>query len=249
MNTKNEYGIIYKATNLINQKSYIGMTTKSLEERAYSHEKTSNSRNEKFSRLPINKAFKEFGFDSFSWEIIDKADSAEELAQKEIFWIDFYKSYGEFGYNSTMGGLGLKKIWTEEEKLSFGRNQIGSKNNTAKLNEEKVQLIADLIIEGHSQREIARRFNVTFPTIGYIARGDRWSHAIPEEKLQKMKEATLKNTIVPQKEYTKLTDNIVRLIKNDLREGQTHKDLAFKYNVSCSQISSISIGRTWKHVV
>lgn len=96
------YGIIYKVTNNVNQKVYIGQTTTSIEERMYHHiyraEKELNITHTHF----IN-AIRKYGKDSFSWEEIDSADTREELNEKEIYWIQYYNSI-ENGYNIQAGG-------------------------------------------------------------------------------------------------------------------------------------------------
>jgi len=98
------YGIIYCVTNIINNKKYIGQTTKSLKVRKRNHLSTIK-RNETAFQKAINK----YGKENFTWEIIDHAHSLEELNSKEIFWIDYYNTYGKNGYNMTLGGQGGNK--------------------------------------------------------------------------------------------------------------------------------------------
>jgi group I intron endonuclease len=77
------------------------MTTKSLRERRQTHQQDFLSN--KKSKYILYKAFKKYGFESFSWEIIDVATSKEELKEKEKFWIKEYDSFNT-GYNMTLGG-------------------------------------------------------------------------------------------------------------------------------------------------
>jgi len=91
--------IIYKATNLLNNKVYIGQTIRILELRKICHE------NSKDSKMLICKAIQKHGKENFSWIQIDSASSKEELSSKEIFWIRTYMSTNrQFGYNITIGG-------------------------------------------------------------------------------------------------------------------------------------------------
>ena len=120
------YGIIYKATNLINSKIYIGKTTQTLEDRIVKH----------YSQLKddtyFHRALKKYPKDNWHWEEIDIADSLEEINEKERYWISFYKAMNpDVGYNRTEGGDGppsmdkinydksretrLKRHYTEEE--------------------------------------------------------------------------------------------------------------------------------------
>lgn len=95
--------IIYKVTNKINGKVYIGQTTKTLEYRKMRHRTQVTCRR----KYPIHYAFIKHGFDNFDWEILDTATTREELDQKEIHYISLYKSYGRYGgYNMNEGGNG-----------------------------------------------------------------------------------------------------------------------------------------------
>jgi group I intron endonuclease len=92
--------IIYKCENKISGKVYIGQSVKSLEDRKEQHIKKSNSPKSKF-----HKALKSYGVDNFNWEIIDTANSKDELNQKEMHYILEYNSM-ENGYNMVNGGTG-----------------------------------------------------------------------------------------------------------------------------------------------
>lgn len=121
------YGLIYKVTNLINGKCYIGKTSKTIEERRYEHEYEADN-------IPSNKVFhkalRKYSRDSFEWEIIDYGNSDDELSQKEMFWIDHYKSYigrpDAHGYNMTLGGEGgMGYRHTEEAKAKMSEHWKG----------------------------------------------------------------------------------------------------------------------------
>lgn len=104
---------IYKITNKINNKIYIGQTTKTINLRWQRHctDALSNRTNTKFA-----KAIRKYGKDNFIVEKIDTAQNKEELNQKEIYWINYYNSILE-GYNSVDGGgdSNTYKYKTEEE--------------------------------------------------------------------------------------------------------------------------------------
>lgn len=119
------YGIIYKVTNIINSKIYIGQTKRTLEKRRYFHLYES-----KHTRLDFHfyRAIKKYGQENFLWETIDKAFSREELLDKEIYWIKFYNSsHIDSGYNMTNGGEGFGSP-TDQVKKSMGRNMVLEKN-------------------------------------------------------------------------------------------------------------------------
>jgi group I intron endonuclease len=110
--------IIYKSTNNITGKIYIGQTTKSLEQRIKGHIKESKIDKNRPFLSSINK----YGEDNFIFETIDSADNLDELNNKEIYWIDFYNSISPNGYNVTGGGQGKKMIKTKElgKRISEG---------------------------------------------------------------------------------------------------------------------------------
>lgn len=110
--------IIYKVTNLLNGKVYIGQTRRSLEARWAQHCRDVQS---KISCFELQKAIKEFGADNFSIEQIDSAESKSEADEKEVFWIKFYNSVNE-GYNTSPGGKAggnRKKVKAVESGLVF----------------------------------------------------------------------------------------------------------------------------------
>ena len=87
---KNYY--IYKITNLVNGKTYIGETCTSIDNRFKRHfEKSSNC-------VKLKRAFAKYGIENFAVESIDHAQNQEEAFNKEAFWIKYYDSI-ENGYN------------------------------------------------------------------------------------------------------------------------------------------------------
>lgn len=128
-----------------NGKSYIGATTKTLQSRVKSHIAQSNSG----SDYPVHLAIKKY-FDSISWEILCKADSLEELYEKEVFFIKHFNSLiKENGYNVKPGGFYL--TGTHGKKLSEKRKEFFSvKENREKHSAEhggEPFLVYDLILQ------------------------------------------------------------------------------------------------------
>lgn len=95
-------GLIYKACNVHNGKCYIGKTVKQLSRRKTEHKNYAIRQNGK-SAFP--SAIRKYGFDSFSWEILEDSISNEYLNEREAFYIKENKSNTE-GYNMTNGGDG-----------------------------------------------------------------------------------------------------------------------------------------------
>ncbi len=106
--------LIYKVTNLINGKIYIGQTTTSLEQRKKEHEYRA-SREDR--QTYFYNALNLYGNQNFKWEIIEYDIDFNELNNREEYWISYYKSnIKEFGYNMTKGGDNADNLnrWREE---------------------------------------------------------------------------------------------------------------------------------------
>lgn len=114
--------IIYKVTNLINGKIYIGQTKHSLEYRKNQHFRETKSKKDD---MYFHRALYKYGFDNFQWEIIENITSIEDLNNKEIFYINLYNSTNRTkGYNRKLGGE--QGLCSEETKYLIG---IASKRN------------------------------------------------------------------------------------------------------------------------
>lgn len=100
-------GYIYKITNIINNKIYIGLTTQTVEERWRQHVSSAFYKKSKNYNEVFKKAIRKYGDNSFKIEIIDNSDNLEELKEKEKYWIKQYNccyANGGIGYNGTEGG-------------------------------------------------------------------------------------------------------------------------------------------------
>ena len=90
------YGYIYKTTNLINEKIYIGQHKgKTIDNKYFG------------SGILIKRSLKKYGKENFKCELIDNADNKSDLDSKEIYWIEKLDSRNiEIGYNIVSGGNG-----------------------------------------------------------------------------------------------------------------------------------------------
>lgn len=95
--------IIYKVTNKVNNKIYIGQTINSLEYRKKQHEK--DCRRNKYYNNRFHNALIKYGFDSFIWECLCECLTIEELNKKEQYYISKYNTTDKsLGYNLKLGG-------------------------------------------------------------------------------------------------------------------------------------------------
>lgn len=97
-------GKIYRAINILNNKSYIGKTFKDFEWYKKQHINHALNNYDKYSR-PFYNAIRKYGSENFKWELLFKGECSEyKLSQLEIFWIDRYNTCFGYGYNCTIGG-------------------------------------------------------------------------------------------------------------------------------------------------
>lgn len=103
---------IYIIKNKINDKVYVGKTSKSIEERFKTHIKDSV----KFPHRKLYNDMIKFGYQNFYIKNLDTADNNDSASELEKFYIKKYNSYHN-GYNGNYGGDGKKliddKIWTK----------------------------------------------------------------------------------------------------------------------------------------
>ena len=135
--------IIYKATNLVNGKVYVGQTVNTLKYRKDQHWREAICPSRK--NVHFHNALLKYGIDNFEFEIIDRARDVDELNKKESYWIDYYNSTdSRYGYNKDSGGKsgGFKSQETkekigkvvstrncyEDERWSFERNSNLERN-------------------------------------------------------------------------------------------------------------------------
>lgn len=121
---------IYKITNLINNKVYIGKTEISILGRWKDHCKAAENPSDKDYDLYFHRAIRKYGKDNFTIEEIDTSEDSEELKKKEKYWIAYYNSY-EKGYNSTLGGDGQCK-YNYDDIVNYYLNNNFSITETCK---------------------------------------------------------------------------------------------------------------------
>ena len=93
---------IYKITNLINGKSYIGQSV-NIEKRFIQHKSVAYNPNDKNYNYPLYRAIRKYGVENFSFEVLEECNVGE-LNNKEIYYISKYNAHSKFGYNQDDGG-------------------------------------------------------------------------------------------------------------------------------------------------
>ena len=115
---------IYRITNLINNKVYIGQTINKPLNR-WSRYRYETKRN--FYQYPIYLAIRKHGIENFIFELICSCFDLDELNKKETWFIDNYNSNDpKYGYNCDRGGN--NKIFNKTTLQNMSRIHSGKNN-------------------------------------------------------------------------------------------------------------------------
>lgn len=111
---------VYKATNRVNGKCYIGITSREIDCRWREHLSRSRN-NDRNSRLYA--AMRKYGSEAFVVEVLDQSDTEESIRELERKYIASCDSYNN-GYNCNLGGEGFLKF-PEEIRRKISESQKG----------------------------------------------------------------------------------------------------------------------------
>lgn len=116
-------GKIYKITNLINGKVYIGQTIVALNKRWKQH-----CNDKRAGRVSlIGQSIKRHGKENFTIEIVDLSDTYEDLNKKEIEYIKKFNSLSPSGYNLREGGNQAGFSDRARAKMSLSQKKLAKK--------------------------------------------------------------------------------------------------------------------------
>ena len=152
-------GFIYKITNNLNGKSYIGQTIQNVKERFYQHCAVKCS--QAVLNMAIHKAINKYGKSNFTVQVIEEVKSVY-LNDRERYWIKYYNSYNN-GYNSTKGGQDGIKLFKNldvesiirEYKSGKSLRRIGNIFNVDK------QTIKDLLVRNNIKLRTTRTYKLS----------------------------------------------------------------------------------------
>ena len=222
---------IYKITNKINGKIYIGQSN-NCERRFQEHCYPSRA---KSSRIPVDIAIKKYGKENFSFEVIEQCN-LNQLNSREEYWIKYFNSI-EKGYNCNPGGA---------------QASVGSNNGRAKLTEEDIIIIRKAYAEHKKQKDVYKQFKdkISFSSFQAAWQGKSWSHIMPEVFTEENKNYYIYQNSIGSKGFSaKLTDDEVIEIRhryiNETAE-QIYQD--YKDRIKYQTLQQILWGRTYKHL-
>ena len=206
---------LYKIINNVNGKIYIGQSIHP-ERRWKEHIQHAVNGVDNY---PIHLAIKKYGKENFSFEIIKWSEIYNE-EEKQL--IKQYNSLVPNGYNVGKGG---------ENYITYGKDNPRNKVK----NEILPLIIQDLKQNQLSDREIAKKYNLTDKIIADINHG--YTHKIENEQYPlRIKRGKQKLTLIQVNEIKKLLEN----------STLSYQQIANNYNVSKGAIYHINKGLTFK---
>lgn len=213
---------IYKITNQLNQKSYIGKTQRNLEVRWQEHLK--NYYKGGFKNRPLYTAFKKYGIENFVINILEEVPD-EDCAERECFWIKFYKSYGNSGYNATIGGEGSSRL--DYNKIIEDYKNHKNISEVARINNAHPEYISDILKE-----------NGIEPISGGKVTASKTS-----KKVKMLDKVTLEVLFT----FSSQTEAARYLIKNNLTGIVEVKSASSKISLVCRGKRKTFAGYVWKY--
>ena len=225
---------IYKITNKINNHSYIGLSTK-VEERWKYHQSPYNQQRESYKNL--YKAFKKYGIENFTFEILEEC-SVQELGEKEKYYIAKYDTYKN-GYNMTTGG----------------EDNVGSAHPNHKLTDEDVINIRIRYNNLERRKEVYELYKDRIGESGFgkIWKGESWKHIMPEVYTAENKEFHLHNTgnKGSSNGRSRLTEEDVLTIRTRKKNGEQLKDVYedYKDKLTKGSFKNVWSYQNWKNIV
>jgi group I intron endonuclease len=205
--------IIYKVTNKITEKIYIGKTANKFNKRRNQHKHSALNGN---SNTYFHKAIRKYGWDNFEWEIIEECGNNDFLCEREVYWINFYNTMNnEKGYNLTNGGEGLVGFNPNEES----RKKMSNSHKGVKLSEEHRKAIG----EGQKGRVISEE---TRKKIGDAQRGksrDVKGEIHPNSKLSEDDVVKIKELLLKRESQRKIAKmfGVTRNVITSIQKGKT----------------------------
>ena len=229
---------IYKITNTITKKVYIGLSN-DIEQRWKTHKKRYKIESDKEYEKYLYRSFRKYGLEAFTFEVIEECPP-EELSNREIYWISYYDSYAN-GYNETPGG----------EIICVG----GEKHPNHKLTEEDIKIIRNYYKNKARRKDIYNLYknHIGESGFGKIWKGETWKNIMPEVYTEENKEFHRHNTANSgsQNGRSKLTEQEVFNIRTRRKNGEKLSDVYADYSdrMTYKSFSNVWTYQNWKNII
>lgn len=230
---------IYIIKNKINGHFYVGLS-QDIQLRWKHHINESKNPNSKEYDKALYRAFRKYGIENFSFEILELCDK-ENLAEREIYWINKLDAINK-GYNE-------KNSFQPELKT------IGEEHPNHKLTEQDVIDIRTRYNNHERCKEVELLYQDKIGHSGFskVWKGETWKHIMPEVYTKENKEFHKHNTGNKGASNGRsiFSENEVRDIRTRKKNGENRLEVYKDYKEKCSEkyFEFIWYGYNWKEVI
>ncbi len=221
---------IYKYTNKINGKVYIGLSN-DIQRRKNEHQSLANRNDRQY----IHQAIHKYGIENFDFEILEvfETEDREKMGERERYWIAYYNSYNN-GYNETVGG-----------DIQQGRAKLTASDvvdiRTRYANLERCMIV----YEDYKDRIGRSGFNK-------IWKGQTWKSIMPEVYTEERKiyHANHTGNSGSYNGRCKMKEEWVVDIRKRHNNGEQPKDIYQDYEeyMTYKSFQNLLYGHTWKNI-
>lgn len=162
-------GCVYKATNRVNGRSYIGKTIGTLRNRQYQHKCDAKNRPETY----FHNAICRHGLEAFDWSVLYESDDPSKLSEIEMVFIALLNTKKPNGYNLSDGGegrIGVEVGLETRAKISAIMKSRKGRHHTEQFKRELAQRNRDRVWRQESKDKIGAKNKAKVPTPEMIAR-------------------------------------------------------------------------------
>lgn len=247
---------IYKITNLINNKIYIGETIRSIQVRWNEHKSVCMNEKGHGYNYHLHLAMRKYGIDNFIIEEIEQCKD-EERFNRETYYINLYNSNNkEKGYNYVLEGRGNSPYLTQDfldawneglkifdiaEKLGCHYSTVSSRLKANGITLEQIKKRTGLYIQERDSKPVEQysltgQFIKEYPSAGSCTKDGFQQSAVSNVCNQKQKSAY--GFLWKYKEDKKDIQEWVFLYNNKLDAGKPKKKIG-QYNLETEELIQI----------
>ena len=223
---------IYKIICLGNGKSYIGSSI-NIAQRFKRHK--NRLRKNKHNNPYLQKSWNKYGENNFKFQIIENMNS-NSLIEKELFWINKFDTFDrKYGFNI---------VKPQTPPMTGRLHSIKSKSKMSKAHRGKI--LTDKHKNNIRNYRIGQKqTEETKQKIGLSHRGK----IVSMKTIKNMRKAQRRiNRRGSKNPKTFITEEIVKNIRLDYKNGIKPKYLIIKYNLKRSHIKKIISNQIWRHI-
>lgn len=143
---------LYLITNLSNNKTYVGWTSRDPHLRFIEHQKTHKPKYQ--SRSAISYAIEKYGHDNFLFEVLTKTTDQQYSKSLESFYVAWYGSLIDvWGYNKDFGGTGHKRT---AETIEKHRQKLLGRKQTEEHIKKRIKPKKEKVVLSEEEKELRR---------------------------------------------------------------------------------------------